>query len=254
MDDKKEPRAARTPAEEAALLDRIKTDLVDANHILLHHCIVDSFGHISVRHPLHRDRFLMSRRVAPGLVTLDGIREFGMDGELIDKDGTPAFLERYIHSAIFAARPEVRSVIHSHSPSVIPFGVVKDRPLRAISHTGRFIGDGLPIFEVRDCAAPSPNMLVVNQQMGEELADALGDHPVVLMRGHGSTAVGGSIQEAVFRAIYVELNAQIQTAALALGGEITYLSPEECAPVGGEAGPDAMKRTWNYWKSLVANG
>src|SRR5688572_19949434 len=106
--------------EEAALLDRVITDLVDANPILLHHQVVDSFGHISVRHPSRPDRFLMSRRVAPGLVTKEGVREFGLDGELIDKDGTPAFLERYIHSAIYAARPDVNSVIHSHSHSVIP--------------------------------------------------------------------------------------------------------------------------------------
>jgi ribulose-5-phosphate 4-epimerase/fuculose-1-phosphate aldolase len=239
--------------DEAALLDQVITDLVDANPILLHHQVVDSFGHISVRHPARPDRFLMSRRIAPGLVTREGVREFGLDGELIDKDGTPAFLERYIHSAIYAARPDVNSVIHSHSHSVIPFGVIKNRPLRPICHTGKFIGEGLPIFEIRDVAGDCTNLLITNQELGVALAKSLGDHAVVLMRGHGSTAVGSSIQQAVYRAIYVEVNAQVLATALAIGGEITYLSPGEC--VGDEnVSADAMKRTWDYWKSLAAQG
>ena len=237
----------------ATEIDRLLTDLVDANQILLHHHIVDSFGHVSVRHPARPDRFLMSRRMAPGLVTKDGIREFGLDGELVDKDGTPAFLERYIHSAIYAARPDVRSVIHSHSPSVIPFGVVPSQPLRAICHTGMFIGEGLPIFEIRDTAGDCSNLMITDQSLGEALARSLGDKPVVLMRGHGSTAVGSSIQEAVFRAVYVEVNAQVQTAAIGLGGAITYLSEGEAA-WGRTSSPDALKRCWDDWKRLVAEG
>lgn len=236
---------------DAAVLDQVIENLVTANHILLRHGIVDSFGHVSARHPFRPDRFLMARRIAPGLVRREHIVEWGMDGELIEKDGTPGFLERYIHSALFAARPEVGAVVHSHSPGIVSFGVVKDRPLRAVCHTGAFLGEGAPVFEMRDVAGPDSNLMITDQALGQALADSMGDARVVLMRGHGSTVVGASVQEAVYTAIYSEVAAGIQASAMALG-EVEYLSPGEIRTINGAGAAGAaivIERTWNFWKS-----
>lgn len=230
--------------------EQLLDELVAANRILLHHQIVDSFGHVSARHPGRPDRFLMSGRKAPSLVEREDIREFSLEGELADPDGTPAFLERYIHSAIYSARPDVQSVVHSHSPGIIAFGVVPGTPLRPICHTCGFLGAGAPVFEIRDELGPASNLMITNQALGLALAKTLGNASYVLMRGHGSTSVGRNLPEAVYNAIYAETNARIQTTAMTLG-PVTYLSAEEAAATSG-GGPIVVERTWNHWKSEIS--
>ena len=247
-------RASSKPSSSPLLwdYDQLVDELVAANAILLHHGIVDAFGHVSARHPTKPDRFLMAERVAPSLVRREHIREFGMDGELIDKDGTPAFFERYIHSAIYVARPDVNSVVHSHSPGIVAFGVVPSRPLRAICNTCGFLGTGAPIFECSEHTGPETGLMITNQKTGEALAATLGDASYVLMRGHGSTAVGRALPEAVYNAIYAEVNAKIQATAMAMG-PVTYLSEEEARATAG-AGLTVVSRTWDHWREQIAAG
>ena len=228
---------------------RLSHDIIAAGRILLHHKILDAFGHVSARHPANRDRFLLSRRVAPGLAQPEDLREYGLDGELIIDDGAPGFLERFIHSAIYAARADVEAIVHSHSAAVIAFGVVKDVPLRAVCHTGRFLGVSVPVFEIRDVAGDASNLLIVNRQLGEALAASLGQAHVVLMRGHGSTVVGASVQEAVLRAIYTETNAAILKEALALG-EVNCLTEGEAATFT-QTRDMSIERTWQFWKREI---
>jgi ribulose-5-phosphate 4-epimerase/fuculose-1-phosphate aldolase len=222
-------------------------DLVDANHILFRHGIVDAFGHVSVRHPSHPEHFLMSRRVAPKQVTDADIRGFGLDGELLEKDGTPVFLERFIHSAIYNARPDVQAIVHGHSPTVVAFSVVPGNPLRAVCHTCGFLRDGAPNFEIRDVAGDATNLLIETPQLGAALAKSLGRENVVLMRGHGSTVIGTSIPHVVYRAIYTETNARVQSAAAALGSP-TFLSQAE-ADAGDKGSLTGLQRAWDLWKA-----
>ncbi len=133
-------------------------DLVLANHILYREGVLDGFGHVSVRHPGDR-AFLMSQSRAPASVTRDDILVYGMDGEAVDAPGKRSYLERYIHSGIYAARSEVMAVVHSHSPAVIPFGVT-DVPLRAVNHVCGFLGAGVPVFEIREVAGPGTDLLI----------------------------------------------------------------------------------------------
>ena len=236
-------------------LAELKAELVVANKVLVRYGVVDAFGHVSARHPVHADRFLMSRRKAPGLVGVDDIREFGMDGELVDKTGEPVFLERYIHSAIYAARPDVQSVVHSHSSTIVAFSV-SDQPLRPVCHTCGFLRaqeqGGVPVFEIRETAGDATNLLISSQALGNALAKSLGNEAVVLMRGHGSTAVGPSVGRAVYRAVYTETNAQIQSMAAALG-KVTFLSAREAAKIE-ETGHLLVERTWEYWKKQAEEG
>jgi ribulose-5-phosphate 4-epimerase/fuculose-1-phosphate aldolase len=231
-------------------------DLVTANHILYHQGVLDGFGHVSVRDPRDKNRFLMSRALAPGLVSAKDIMEFELDGKPIDQRGRPVYSERFIHGEIYKARPDVNAVVHSHSPTVIPFSVTQT-PLQPITHSSYFLYKGVPVFEIRKYGGAT-NMLVSNNALGKGLADTLGDSVVVLLRGHGNAIVGRDVGMAVSRAIYTEVNARQQLQAIQLGGPITYVSREE-----GEKMDEGRRvfqpghgedRTWGMWKAEAENG
>jgi HCOMODA/2-hydroxy-3-carboxy-muconic semialdehyde decarboxylase len=230
-------------------------ELVLANHILFRQGVVDGFGHVSARHDRDPGRFLLSRSMAPALVTPDDIMTFDLDSAPLDQVGAAdprgraPYLERFIHGEIYRARPEVTAVVHSHSPAVIPFGV-SPVTLRPVSHMGGFLGEGAPVFEIRDTAGPASDMLIRDQALGAALARTLGGAAVALMRGHGSVAVGVSIRHAVFRAVYTEMNARIAAEALRLG-PVTYLTPEEAANVAA-VNDRQIGRAWDLWALEVA--
>jgi ribulose-5-phosphate 4-epimerase/fuculose-1-phosphate aldolase len=220
-------------------------DLVTANRILAHHGVLDGFGHVSVRHPERADRFLLSCSRAPELVTAADIMEFDLDSEPVGGDSRRPYLERFIHGEVYRARPAVHAVVHSHSPSVIPFAASSVK-LRPVYHMGSFLSGGAPVFDIRKHFGCT-DMLVRNREQGRALAAELGDQAVVLMRGHGFVAVAESVPVAVYRAIYTEMNAGIQQKAIALGGTVTYLEPDEAA-CSDETNRSVAARPWELWK------
>jgi len=240
--------ATQAPASSAGAHDpKLIQDLVYANRILSDQGVVDAFGHVSVRDDTDPNRFLLARSVAPALVTTSDILVFDRNGEPIDARGRTVYLERFIHAAIYRARPDVKAVVHSHSPSLIAFSVT-GTSLRPVYHLTSFLGSGTPIFDIRD-AAGMTDMLIRDNHLGDALAKVLGDKPVALMRGHGSVVVGNSVQQAVFRAIYTETNAHLQAEAARLG-PITFLSPEESAKAAGTLDAQTT-RAWDLWKARI---
>jgi len=225
-------------------------DLALANHILVNEGVLDGFGHISVRHPTHPERFFIARSMAPALVTPEDIVEVDLNGEVHDAQGRRTYVERFIHSAIYKARPDVMSVIHSHSPAVIPFGVTGAR-LRPICHMSGFLGATTPVFDIRHSAGESTDLLVSSQALGEALAKVLGPSNVALMRGHGSVTVGNSIKQSVFRGVYTESNARLQAEASRLG-EITFLTEAE-AKATSDMNDKHLDRPWEMWKRNAQN-
>src|SRR5450631_3675577 len=243
---------AQTPAVpvlgvDAALIE----DIVIGSRILADFGVVDGFGHVSARHPANPNHFLMSRSLAPALVTADDIMEFDLDGNAVDARGRSVFLERFIHGEIYKARPDVMAVVHTHSPGVIPY-TVSQVPLRPVYHNPAFLAAGAPVWDIRQ-AFGETDMLVRDDKRGRSLAQALGDKAVVLLRGHGDVAVGPSVKVAVFRAYYTDVNARLQSQAIALGGEITYLTPAEGAKADA-VNLAVLDRVWNLWKLRVAPG
>ena len=190
----------------------------------------------------------MSRGLAPALVTADDIQEFDLDCVTCGGDQRPSFLERFIHGEIYRVRGDVMSVVHSHSPSVISFGLV-ETPMRAMFHNAAFLAAGVPVFDISDKFGAT-DMLVGNREKGEALVEALADKPVVLMRAHGSVAVGPDLQSAVFRAVYTEINARIQHQASAYGGPIAALSAEE-GVLADAINMKAGRRAWDLWLKTV---
>lgn len=224
-----------------------RRQLAEANHILVNQGILDGFGHVSVRSDEDPDTFLLARNLAPGLVQPEDVQTFTFDGET--DDPRKSYLERYIHAEIYRARHDVRAVVHSHSPALIPFGV-SAVPLRPILHMAGFLAPHVPVFEARDTLGTGSDLLVRSSESGVALAEALGDAAVVLMRGHGSTSVAASLPEVVYRAVYAEVNARVQAEAERLGG-CTYLTDEEAAATVATNTPQ-IGRAWQYWRDSAA--
>ncbi len=226
-------------------LNDLLQDLAIANRILVNEGVLDGFGHISVRHPQQADRFFIARSMAPGLVTAADLLQVDLDGVVHDEQGRRTYVERFIHSAIYAARPDVHSVVHSHSPSIIPFGVTSAR-LRPICHMSGFLGAVTPVYEIRHSAGESTDLLISSQALGRSLAQVLGSASVALMRGHGSVTAGQSIKQSVFRAIYTEKTARLQMEAMRLG-EINFLTDGE-AQATSTMNDTHLQRPWEMWK------
>src|SRR5262252_3345622 len=222
-------------------------DLVCAYRILADHGVIDGYGHVSVRSDRDANRYFISRSLAPELVTEADIMEFDLDSNPIEQLGRAMYLERFIHDEIYKARPEVKAVVHNHSPSVIPFGVTTVT-LRPIYHMASFVGEGVPTFEIRD-AQQATDLLVSSPYLGQALAKTLGNKPAALMRGHGAVTVGQNLTRAVGRSVYLEMCARLQMQAMAIagpGGKITYLDDGE---VRASAPRQDYERAWNLWRS-----
>ena len=235
--------ACAEPPSAGPVDPKLIEDLVAANHILANEGVVDGYGHVSVRHPANPERFLISRSVAPEVVTSEDIMELDLDGNAVDLRGRKLYLERYIHGEIYRARPDVKSIVHHHSAAVIPFAITKV-PLQPVYHMAAFIGKGVPVFEIRDAGGVT-DMLISSPKLGQALAATLADKPAALMRGHGAVVVGSSISEAVARSVYLQMNARLQAQAMALSPDVTYLNAGEVEKLGA---PNWYDRAWELWK------
>jgi ribulose-5-phosphate 4-epimerase/fuculose-1-phosphate aldolase len=220
-------------------------DLVAASRILAMHEVLDAYGHVSARSDRKPERFIMSRSLAPALVTAADLMELDADSEPLPGEKRKGFIERYIHGEIYRARPEVMAVVHSHSPSVIPFGVTRTK-LRPVYHMGSFLWSGAPVFDIRKVREEN-DLLIRDRPLGKALAATLSSNTCVLMRGHGMTLIGDSVPEAVFRAIYTEMNARLQLQATQLEGPIEFLSDEE-GRRSTAANRGTLERPWQVWK------
>jgi ribulose-5-phosphate 4-epimerase/fuculose-1-phosphate aldolase len=218
-------------------------DLVAANRILAEHGVIDAYGHVSLRSPEDPKRFFLARAIAPETVQVEDILEYDLDSNPIDPRGAQSVSERFIHSEIYRARPDVMSVVHNHSPSVVPFSVTGVK-MRALFHMAAFIGDGLPNFEIRKVKKGS-DLLVRTPELGKALAKTLGKAAASLMRGHGSVTVGDNIQRSVGRSVYLEMSAIMQMQSLMLSKKITWF---DAAEVKASAPVQDYKRAWPLWR------
>jgi HCOMODA/2-hydroxy-3-carboxy-muconic semialdehyde decarboxylase len=225
-------------------LDALFEELVTANRILATEGVVDSFGHVSARHPDNPARFFLSRARAPDCIETDDIMEFTLEGEPVDARGRAPYLERFIHGGLYEARPDVNSVVHNHSPSVIPFGVT-GRKLQPLLHMCANIGHSVPSWDSHDKFGDTA-LLVENVEMGRDLAKAMGGGRTILMRGHGATVVAPNVRHSVFISVYLEVNAKLQMQAMAMG-DIMFLTAGEVDKIIARTGPYTINRAWENW-------
>jgi len=238
------------PKSGGAVAPETIADLAAAARILAAQGVVDGFGHVSMRHPQVPERYFMARSIAPALVTPNDVLEYDLDSNPCNAKGRGSFLERFIHGEIYRARPDVHAVVHSHSASVIPFGLVGAK-MQAMFHNAAFLAAGVPVFDISKQFGAT-DMLVSDGDKGIALADALGDKHVALMRAHGSVACGPTLQTAVFRAVYTEVSARIQHWTMALAGDqpIAVLSEAE-GLLADEINQKAGMRAWDLWRAQI---
>src|SRR5262245_32846882 len=153
-----------------SVLDIAMIDLVIANRVLARMGAVDAYGHVSVRHPVEPDRYLLARSRAPELVTRDDLMQFNLDGSIVGADNRPPYLERFIHGAVYEARPDVHAVVHGHPRALLPF-TVTDLEMRPLFLTADEFGAHVPRWDLRDRFGHS-NPLVVELGPGRALAPA----------------------------------------------------------------------------------
>ena len=235
--------------------DDIARDLVIANRILAKEEVVDAYGHVSIRHPDNPNRFLIARSVAPDLVGAEDIVELALDGQPVRDEKRTLYLERFIHAAIFEARPEVMAVVHAHAEDTLPFGIADATKLRPVIHSGSFIGSEVPVWDIADNFGDT-NLLVTNIEQGRDLAKCLAGNNVALMRGHGFAAAGRSLIEVVRMSVYLPRNARALIRAKQLRGRIKYLSQGEIDARNRGYSPYSTEtwRAWEYWANKAGVG
>jgi ribulose-5-phosphate 4-epimerase/fuculose-1-phosphate aldolase len=236
-------------------LDTVIQDLVIANRILAREEVVDAYGHVSVRHPDNPNRFLIAHSLAPELVEPNDIVELDLEGQPVRDEHRSLYLERFIHAAIFAVRPEVTAVVHAHAEDTLPFGIAQGTKLRPVIHSGSFIGTEVPVWDIADNFGDT-NLLVTNMAQASDLAKCLSGNSVALMRGHGFAAAARSLIEVVRLSVYLPRNARALMRARQLGGEIKYLSEGEIEARSRGYRPYSVEtwRTWEYWANRAACG
>src|SRR5580698_7536648 len=242
-------RASERPLDRSVI-----DDMVAANRTLARLQVLDAFGHVSMRDPRDPHRYVMSRSIAPESVSASDILVLDLDSQTVDPkdEGKLLYRERFIHGEIYKMRPDVNAVVHSHSPTVVPFTVTKAK-LRPLLHNAGFLGLGAPLFEIRKSVGDGTDLMILTPSLGKDLAKKLGkDAAVVLMRGHGDSVVGPSLPNAVFRAYYTEINARQQLAAITIGGPINFMSKAE-ALTANDAMLRASARPWALWRKQALN-
>jgi ribulose-5-phosphate 4-epimerase/fuculose-1-phosphate aldolase len=231
-------------------LDRsVVDDVVAANRILAFLGVLDAFGHVSMRDPRDPNRYIISRSLAPESVVPSDIIALDLDSKPVHADDEDKLLyrERFIHGEIYKVRKDVNAVVHSHSPTVVPFTVTKSK-LQPLLHNAAFLGLGAPLFEIRKTGLQDSDLMILTPDLGKALAKSLGkDAAVVLMRGHGNSVVGPSLPNAVFRAHYTEVNARQQLAAHTIGGPINFMTKAE-ALTSNQSMLSASARPWELWR------
>lgn len=240
--------AQQAPTSAGPASPQLIEDLVAANRILADQGVVDGYGHVSVRHDQDRNRYLISRSLAPALVTAADILEYDLDSRPIDPQGRNLYSEVFIHGEIYKMRPDVNAVVHSHATSVIALGVAGILP-RPVYHMSSFVGEGVPVFDIRKEMGEDTNMLVRTAERGRALARVLAQHPAALMRGHGAVITANALPLVVFRSIYLQINSALQLQALSLNPGATFLTENEARLVDETLwDQDRHLRAWELWK------
>jgi HCOMODA/2-hydroxy-3-carboxy-muconic semialdehyde decarboxylase len=231
-------------------LDDARYQLALANRIVAHEGVLDGFGHVSIRHPADPSRYLLSRSRSPELIEPSDILEFTLDSTLITPTSDLPYGECVIHGCIYQARPDVNAVCHHHSTAVLPF-CITGVPLAPLMGLGATMGGKVPFWDSRDEFGDTP-MVVTTPAQGQSLARALGSNAMVLMRRHGATVVGATLQETVFRTIFSHRNAELQLRAQALG-TVSPLTPGEAQMAESYSlRVRPMGRAWEYWTTRLS--
>ena len=223
----------------------LRRELTLANHILAREGLLAGLGHISARHPDKPDHFILSRALAPNLVTVGDLHEFDLDGNLTDGSDINGYAERVIHAAVYAARPDVNCVCHNHAIELLPFCNIGEAP-KPVTHVGGMMGAHVPVWDNRIDFGDT-QIIVIKMEEAVSMARALGANRCMLLRRHGALVVGKNIRETVFRSIVLRDNARVHLDASRLG-ELSVLTEKEIEISNAlHESPRILERVWDGW-------
>lgn len=211
-------------------LTETRSQLAQAIRMLVRAELLDMNGHLSYRIPGTDEVLINSRKASRAAVTAHDIVRIDLDGKLVEgKDEPPS--EFHIHTSVYRARDDVRSVLHHHPHWQTVLGIAR-QPMQPVFSIGSFVSADMPVYET--------SSLVNTREIGDELAATLGDHCVATIRHHGAVIVGNSIEEVFARAVFVEENAKKQYYASLLG------------PVQPLTGDNLERTRATNWKPIIA--
>src|SRR5918994_3015483 len=219
---------------------QLKKDVVSACRILSRQKLVQGFGHVSAR-IIDSDRFIITPRISLALVTEAELLTMNLNGEVV-AGNHPAPFEAAPHAAIMRMKPRVNAITRVHARIANIFSVT-DRKLESVHNHGSFFAGGVPVFYLPD--------LISTAQLGEEVANTMGDQPAVLLRGNGQVTVGRTVPEAVMMAIYLEEAAEILHGALQIGTPVPLTSAESAKRQVEALPPVDLERAWNFFKNRI---
>jgi len=232
-------------------VERARRDVVIANRILAAQKVLDAYGHVSLRHPLDPTKYLLSVSMSPGIVEVDDVIVFNMDGTPAEPETRPLYLERFIHGGVYEKRPEVMAALHSHADDLLPFSISKTTRFRPVIHAVGDIGEDVPVWDIADKFGDGTSLLVTNMAQGRDLASCLACNRMALMRGHGFVLAGLSASDLVRLAVYIPRNARVLMNAMRMG-EYKALSRGEIeARLQLDIHSPALKRGWEFWAREV---
>jgi HCOMODA/2-hydroxy-3-carboxy-muconic semialdehyde decarboxylase len=226
--------------------ERAIKDLVIANRILAHLGVFDAEGSVSLRDPKQADRFLLAGGRSPALVGIGDIRQFTLSGEAAEKARPVSDSDRFIHAAVYEARPDVQAVLHANSEYIQPF-TVSATALRPVLATVGDMGAQVPVWDIADRFGAASDLAVDGMERARDLARCLGSHRVVLMRGIGFVAIGRTLNDVVRRSVYIPRNARILVASSGMGKVAELSRGEMEARWAFDPESPAMRRGWEYW-------
>ena len=224
----------------------LRRDVALANRIIERFGLSTAFGHASARIP-GTNTFYISTRRSPGLADENNLLVIDTDGKVLSGNGTPNS-EFWIHSRIYAARPEVNGVVHAHPLACISLTQIGE-PHRVVHNQGGVFVGGVPEY--------GRIGLIRSRELGDGVARSLGKGVAVMMRGHGITTAFADIRAATVAACFLEESAALQVRMLSAAGgdasKIREFTVEEAELARDQTGPGvaAAGRAWEYYAAAA---
>ena len=228
-------------------IDSLKQAICDGGRILTYKGLNESFGHISARVP-DEEKCLITTRDAIAFLKPHEIEEVDFAGNKLTKNspgGAPN--EVFLHVNIYKARPEVMAIARTQSPWCEVFGI-RMEPVKPVHDFGAIL--------MGDTALLDEPLLGDVAHVGEQMMQQLGNKQAILLRGNGNVVLGGSVEEAVVRAVFLDESARLQFQARSLGeNAVRYFDESEVKTHGiALSRPDRIQRAWDNWRMLSTAG
>lgn len=231
-------------------LKNLAAELTLGCRILAEQEIIDAYGQISARVPGMDGLFMINRGISPALVMPEDFIVCDAAGKIVHGEGHPNS-EWPIHACIYGARPDVSSVLHSHSRLSRIFSLSRHKLRGLLTSSGPEWQEGLPLYKGAG--------LITSLERGTKLAQVLGGKSAALLRGHGDVIATNGIKRTVMKAITLKQNADVLHEVISHGGEVELWSQEELATWADNQIKGMLKenaaalaaRAWDYYAARV---